>query len=104
MKLLLLQHSLDYPCQVVEFNVRFGDPEAQVLMNVLKDDLYLIMRQCAAGNLQNTNVRFSESLFSVGVVVASGGYPNKCDYGYRIDILPEEEVEREAGETARSRR
>ena len=69
--------------KVVEFNVRFGDPEAQVLMNVLRSDLYSIMRRCVDGELKSADVRFCENLFSAGVVVASAGYPWKSDRGTR---------------------
>ena len=59
--------------KVLEYNVRFGDPECQVLMPRVKSDLYLHLAESAAGCLE-TPVVFDD-IASVGVVLASEGYP-----------------------------
>ncbi len=58
----------------VEFNARFGDPEAEVYMRLLKSDLYEIFVDCAKGQLNPTKVEWNEG-FAVTVVLASEGYP-----------------------------
>jgi phosphoribosylamine--glycine ligase len=61
--------------RVVEFNVRFGDPEAQVVLPMLDDDLFPLLRASAAGSLAGATVRFRPEPH-VGVVMAAGGYPD----------------------------
>ena len=72
--------------QVLEFNARFGDPEAQVLMARLESDLFGICRAAAAGELANVDIKWSDEL-AVGVVVASGGYPESYTTGHLIEGL-----------------
>ncbi|HJP40681.1 MAG TPA: phosphoribosylamine--glycine ligase [Dehalococcoidia bacterium] len=71
---------------VLEFNARFGDPEAQVLMPRLESDLFEVCSAAAAGGLANINVRWSSD-HAVGVVLASGGYPSSYETGYEISGL-----------------
>jgi phosphoribosylamine--glycine ligase len=59
--------------KVLEYNVRFGDPECQVLVPRLRSDLFLHLAESAAGALE-TPVELSDTA-CVGVVLASGGYP-----------------------------
>ncbi len=60
--------------KVVEFNARFGDPETQAVLPLLKSDLLEIMLACAEGNLAEKEIsRSSES--AICVIAASGGYP-----------------------------
>ena len=71
--------------QVIEYNCRFGDPETEVLMPLLKSDLVEIMLQCAQGNLGNFKVEWSSESV-VCVVLASGGYPGAYPTGCPINI------------------
>lgn len=60
--------------QVIEYNARFGDPEAQVLVSILKSDLVEIMLACAGGTLAGQTIEWCDET-SVAVVIVSGGYP-----------------------------
>lgn len=71
---------------VLEFNVRFGDPEAQPLLVRLESDLADILMKLAQGKLELAEVRWSERP-SVCVVLASGGYPGKYQTGKEITGL-----------------
>jgi len=72
--------------KVLEFNARFGDPEAQVTLPRLKVDLLDIMPAVINGNLSRVNVEWSEDA-CVGVVMASGGYPGSYKTGFSITGL-----------------
>jgi phosphoribosylamine--glycine ligase len=72
--------------KVVEFNVRFGDPEAQVVLPLLESELGPVLAAAADGSLGESTCRFSEEV-AVGVVLASGGYPGEIKTGYAIDGL-----------------
>ncbi|MCE7927174.1 MAG: phosphoribosylamine--glycine ligase [Chloroflexi bacterium CFX7] len=69
---------------VLEFNARFGDPEAQVLMPRLESDLFEVCEAAARGKLHETRVRWSDRP-TVGVVMASGGYPATYKLGHIIE-------------------
>jgi phosphoribosylamine--glycine ligase len=73
--------------KVIEYNCRFGDPETQVVLPLLKSDLLEIMQATAAGKLSETDVEFSSGA-ACCVVLASDGYPKKYQSGYAIE-LPE---------------
>jgi phosphoribosylamine--glycine ligase len=66
--------------KVVEFNCRFGDPEAQPVMMRLQSDLLPALQQAAAGKLQTDSLRF-DSRVALGVVMAAGGYPADYESG-----------------------
>jgi len=72
--------------KVIEFNARFGDPEAQVTLPLLKTDLVDIMLAVINGNLDQVNVELSEDT-CVGVVMASAGYPGSYETGLPITGL-----------------
>jgi phosphoribosylamine--glycine ligase len=72
--------------KVVEFNCRFGDPEAQVILPLLQADVAGILLHGAAGSLENIDLEIS-SKWAVGVVMASGGYPGIYATGKRINGL-----------------
>lgn len=72
--------------KVVEFNARFGDPETQVVLPLLKSDLAQIMVACANGTLQPEMVEWSDKA-AVCVVMASGGYPGSYKKGLPITGL-----------------
>jgi phosphoribosylamine--glycine ligase len=66
--------------KVVEFNVRFGDPEAQVVLPMLDEDLSWLLAAAATGVLPSRPARFRNEPH-VGVVLASGGYPESSESG-----------------------
>jgi len=72
--------------RVLEFNVRFGDPEAQALIPRLETDLVDIMLAVNDGTLDGRGIEWSDDA-CVGVVMASGGYPGKYETGLPITGL-----------------
>jgi phosphoribosylamine--glycine ligase len=70
--------------KVIEFNVRFGDPEAQVVLPMLDEDLAGLLGQAASGTLPSRPARFRHEPH-VGVVLAAGGYPDSPESGKPID-------------------
>jgi len=72
--------------KVLEFNARFGDPETQVQLPLLKSDLVDIMFSVIDGTLEHTKVEWSDGA-CVGVVMASGGYPDSYKVGFPITGL-----------------
>ena len=70
---------------VIEYNVRFGDPECQVLMMLLKSELYPLLKSVAEGNLgEQPNPEFHDGS-ALTVVMCSEGYPGKYEKGHEID-------------------
>lgn len=72
--------------KVIEFNVRFGDPEAQVIFPMLDEDLSWLLGAAATGALPSRAVRRNGAVH-VGVVLAAGGYPDRVQIGKAIDGL-----------------
>ncbi|MBN1399782.1 MAG: phosphoribosylamine--glycine ligase, partial [Anaerolineae bacterium] len=72
--------------RVLEFNCRFGDPEAQVILPLLETDLVDIMQACIDGHLTDQAVRWAPHV-AVCVVMASGGYPGHYARGHEISGL-----------------
>jgi phosphoribosylamine--glycine ligase len=72
--------------KVIEFNCRFGDPEAQVILPLLESDLLEVLRAAANGKLDPQSLRWSDDILC-GVVVASGGYPGTYSTGHPISGL-----------------
>jgi phosphoribosylamine--glycine ligase len=70
--------------KVVEFNCRFGDPETEVLLPRLRSDLLAICDAVAHGRLADVPVEWSDDA-TVGVVLASGGYPGAYETGFPIE-------------------
>jgi len=68
---------------VIEFNARFGDPETQVVLPLLKTDLVDILMAVVQGNLAQLKIEWSSEA-CVGVVMASGGYPGSYKTGFPI--------------------
>jgi phosphoribosylamine--glycine ligase len=68
---------------VLEFNARFGDPETQVILPLLKTDLVDILMAVVQGSLDRQKIEWSPEA-CVGVVMASGGYPGRYDTGFAI--------------------
>jgi phosphoribosylamine--glycine ligase len=77
--------------KVIEFNVRLGDPEAQVVLPNIADDLSLLLMSAAAGDLGSARVTTTGNC-RVGVVLASGGYPDAYDTGKVICGLEDAEA------------
>lgn len=69
--------------KVLEFNSRFGDPETQTYARLLMTDLFDILDACIDGKLVEIAVKW-DSVFAVCVVLASEGYPGKCEKGIPI--------------------
>jgi phosphoribosylamine--glycine ligase len=69
--------------KVMEFNCRFGDPETQVILPLLKSDLAEIFLSIVDGELSLQDVEWTED-FAVCVVLASGGYPGRYEKGKEI--------------------
>ncbi len=76
--------------KVLEFNARFGDPETQSLMRLLKADLLDIFYACASGRLKEIFIEWSSG-YAVCVVMASGGYPGAYEKGFPVAGIPEAE-------------
>ena len=74
--------------KVIEYNSRFGDPETQVVLPLLKSDLLTVMKATTEGTLAETSVEFANE-HACCVVVASGGYPESYGKGYPITMSEE---------------
>jgi phosphoribosylamine--glycine ligase len=76
---------------VIEFNVRFGDPEAQVVLPLVDGDLVSMLAAAADGAVGASRVKLSRDV-TVGVVLASGGYPGPITEGMPIDGIEQAEA------------
>jgi phosphoribosylamine--glycine ligase len=72
--------------RVLEYNVRFGDPETQAILMRLESDLFKIFQATIAGNLRELEVKWSDQA-SACVVLASAGYPGSYKTGVKIKGL-----------------
>jgi len=77
----------DHGTRVIEFNVRFGDPETQVLIPLLKTPLATLLYKAATAGLADTVLEWRESS-AVTVVLAAEGYPAEPKKGGRISSFP----------------
>ena len=66
--------------KVLEYNARFGDPEAQVVLPRMKNDILEVMEACVSGTLDQVDLQFEDNA-AVCVVLASEGYPVKYEKG-----------------------
>ncbi|RWF77275.1 phosphoribosylglycinamide synthetase C domain-containing protein, partial [Mesorhizobium sp.] len=73
---------------LIEYNTRFGDPECQVLMMRLKDDLLVLLNAAVDGQLAHMSVRWSDDA-ALTVVMAARGYPGTPEKGSVIRGLDE---------------
>ena len=71
--------------KVIEYNCRFGDPETQVVLPLLKTDLLTVMQAVSEGRLGEIEVEFSDEAAAC-VIMASGGYPEAYEKGKEIDV------------------
>ncbi|MCR5097648.1 MAG: phosphoribosylamine--glycine ligase [Lachnospiraceae bacterium] len=69
--------------RVLEYNARFGDPEAQVVLPRMKNDIIEVMEACVDGRLSDLKLEFEDNA-AVCVVLASDGYPVSYEKGYPI--------------------
>ncbi len=69
--------------KVLEYNARFGDPEAQVVLPRMKNDMIEVMEACVEGKLSDINLEFEDNA-AVCVVLASDGYPVSYEKGFEI--------------------
>ena len=74
--------------KVVEYNCRFGDPETQAVLPLLKSDLLTVMQATTNGTLADVSVEFSTDS-ACCVVLASEGYPQKYESGFPITMSEE---------------
>ncbi|MEM8749968.1 MAG: phosphoribosylamine--glycine ligase [Pseudomonadota bacterium] len=72
--------------KLIEYNVRFGDPECQVLMMRLESDILPLLMACATGDLAGKSATWSDD-FALTVVMAAKGYPGAYEKGSRITAL-----------------
>ena len=72
--------------KVLEYNARFGDPEAQVVLPRMKNDIVDVMEACIDGTLDKIDLQFEDNA-AVCVVLASRGYPVKYEKGLKISGL-----------------
>ena len=72
--------------RVLEYNARFGDPETQVVLPRMKNDLVDVFEACIDGTLDQVELEFADNA-AVCVVLASDGYPEKYEKGFPISGL-----------------
>ena len=72
--------------RVLEYNARFGDPETQVVLPRMKNDLVDVFEACVDGTLDQVELEFEDNA-AVCVVLASDGYPEKYEKGFPISGL-----------------
>ena len=85
--------------KLLEYNVRFGDPETEVLLPSLKSDIAGLVNSCFDGTLKDFQLEFNNGYF-VDVVLASGGYPGSYKKGLEIsglDKVPQDVIVFHAG-------
>ncbi|HEY6626253.1 MAG TPA: phosphoribosylamine--glycine ligase [Ignavibacteriaceae bacterium] len=74
--------------KVIEFNCRFGDPETQAVLPIVKGDFLHLLHSASLGEIDNAAVEYNGGS-SVCVVAASGGYPDSFEKGFEITGLDE---------------
>ncbi len=72
--------------RVLEYNARFGDPEAQVVLPRMKNDIIDVMEACVEGKLDTIDLEFEDNA-AVCVILASDGYPVSYEKGFEIKGL-----------------
>ncbi len=73
--------------KLLEYNVRFGDPETQSLIPLVSSDIADVFEMVAAGSLTNFRIEYKD-LSAVGITVAAPGYPGDCPNGLEVRSLP----------------
>lgn len=77
--------------KVLEFNARFGDPECELYMRMLKSDLLPILEASAEENLGKIAIEFEKNFGCVNLILCSGGYPDEYKKGLPITGIEEAE-------------
>jgi len=72
---------------VIEYNVRMGDPETEVVMPRIESDLLELFQQCAKGELANAHIKISNKTATT-VILVSGGYPESYEKGKIVEGIP----------------
>ncbi|BES96706.1 phosphoribosylglycinamide formyltransferase activity [Nesidiocoris tenuis] len=75
--------------KVLEYNCRFGDPETEVLLPLLRSNLFTTMMACCRGTLDLVDLEWEQGVCCVGVVMSSRGYPESSSKGDLIEGLEE---------------
>jgi phosphoribosylamine--glycine ligase len=75
--------------KVIEYNARFGDPETQVYMRLLDDDLLQLITTLVEGRIKEIKPRWRANIFAVNIAIASGGYPDGYKKGLPITGVEE---------------
>ncbi|TDX51816.1 phosphoribosylamine--glycine ligase [Orenia marismortui] len=83
---------VDGKAKVIEYNVRFGDPEAEVVLPLLKNDLVDVIEATIEDRLDQVDIEWLEKT-AVCVIMASGGYPVRYEKGKEISGIEEAESE-----------
>lgn len=78
--------------RLIEINTRFGDPETQILVNLLEGDFYAFLASAARGELRPDSVRVNPDKHALCVVMAAAGYPGKVRSGDVITGIEEAET------------
>ena len=73
--------------KVLEYNARFGDPEAQVVLPRLENDIVDVFEACIDGTLDQVDLKFDNDRATVRVILASDGYPVEYKKGFPIEGL-----------------
>ncbi|MGN0159723.1 MAG: phosphoribosylamine--glycine ligase [Brotaphodocola sp.] len=73
--------------KVLEYNARFGDPEAQVVLPRLENDIVEVFEACVDGTLDQMDLKFDNDRATVCVILASDGYPVAYEKGFPIEGL-----------------
>ncbi len=74
--------------KVIEYNCRFGDPETQVVLPLLENDLLTVMMATTNGTLADTEVKFADK-HACCVILASAGYPTAYEKGFEMSFTDE---------------
>lgn len=82
----------EHEINVLEYNVRFGDPETQVQMPLISSDFYETLSSAVDGRLNEVNFDINDDMYSLCVVLAARGYPDKPILGERISGLDKPSV------------
>ena len=72
--------------KLIEYNIRFGDPECQVILPRLKSDLFQILKKTAENKLRNVNIKWKKEK-SMTIVLCAKGYPNNYKKNIKLNKI-----------------
>ena len=87
---MLISCRMSIQALLLEFNVRFGDPECQGLMMQLETDLLDVVMAASEGRLETVPLKWSSQSHALTVVIAAKGYPGASEKGCQIDGLDQQ--------------